>query len=118
LYFNYLLLVSTTYAYIEYYGIIHALYKFKRLSTKYNGHRLADNKTTKKAYRPSLFIREVPTRPPFPFLMSLQFQKRSALKLARRIILRGSGSETQASETKCAEACWSNYPRGVAEWDS
>jgi hypothetical protein len=70
LYFNYLLLVSTTYAYIEYYGIIHALYKFKRLSTKYNGHRLADNKTTKKAYRPSLFIREVPTRPPFPFVMT------------------------------------------------
>jgi hypothetical protein len=26
-------------------------------------------------------------------------------------------NETQVSETKCTETCWSNYPRSVAEWD-
>jgi hypothetical protein len=42
--------------------------------------------------------------------MRPKLQKRSALKFTGRIIPRSSGNETQASETKCTEACWSNYP--------
>ena len=26
-------------------------------------------------------------------------------------------NETQASETECTEACWTNYPRSEAKWD-
>jgi len=45
--------------------------------------------------------------------MRLLFQKRSALKLASRIIPQSEaqrGSETPISETKCAEIGKSNYP--------
>ena len=63
--------------------------------------------------------------------MRLQFQKRSALKLASRTVPRMQSeaglmtlaenehsevNETQASETKCTEACWSNYPLSEATW--
>jgi len=41
--------------------------------------------------------------------MRLEFQKRSELKFVSRIILQSGGRETQASETKCSEACRSNY---------
>ena len=30
------------------------------------------------------------------------------------VIMRLADNETQASETKCAEACWTNYTRRVA----
>ena len=35
--------------------------------------------------------------------MKLKYYKRSA-------VISASCNETQASETKCPEACWSNYP--------
>ena len=54
--------------------------------------------------------------------MSPKFQKRSALKFVGRIILGAkrrrimtlADNETQSSETKCTEACWTNYPRSEA----
>jgi len=42
--------------------------------------------------------------------MRLKYYKRSAVIFVSRIILQSMGNETQVSETKCTEACRSNYP--------
>jgi hypothetical protein len=42
-------------------------------------------------------------------LVRLKFQKRSELKLVSR-------NETQTSEMKCTEVCWSNYPIAISYW--
>ena len=34
------------------------------------------------------------------------------------MIMTLADNETQASETKYTEACWSNYPRRKAPWDN
>ena len=42
--------------------------------------------------------------------MRLKLQKHSVLKFVSRIIPQSGGNESQASETKCTEACRTNYP--------
>ena len=44
----------------------------------------------------------------------------SSYYFIRNLFIPGKGAnlnETQASETKCTEACWSNYPLSAANGD-
>jgi hypothetical protein len=51
-------------------------------------------------------------------MSTLKLSQRSAVMFASCVeLMRLADNETQASETKCTEACWTNYTRRVATWD-